>query len=173
MWILAAPGPNLAKRFTSYPAWSFSWRAASPRAQTLAASLAKARIGKLPHRPQALLLKQGDTLVLTRANTLGRPALYSKSGALLEPAQISVSLPEILDHAKVGDPVWFDDGKIGGVIRAVNTDSVSVEITQARPEGEKLGAEKGINLPETQIDIPALTDEDSAALPFIVEHADL
>jgi len=135
--------------------------------------LAKARIGKLPHRPQTLLLKQGDTLVLTRANTLGRPALYDKSGGLLEQAQISVSLPQILDHAKVGDPVWFDDGKIGGVIRAVNEDSVSVEIAQARPGGEKLGAEKGINLPETQIDIPALTDEDSAALPFIVEHADL
>jgi pyruvate kinase len=59
------------------------------------------------------------------------------------------------------------------MIRAVNPESVSVEITQARPEGEKLGAEKGINLPETQIDIPALTDEDSAALPFIVKHADL
>jgi pyruvate kinase len=135
--------------------------------------LAKARIGKLPHRPQTLLLKQGDTLILTRASTPGRPALYSKSGELLEPAQISVSLPQILDHAKVGDPVWFDDGKIGGVIRAVNKDSVSVEIAQARPGGEKLGAEKGINLPETQIDIPALTDDDSAALPFIVEHADL
>jgi len=135
--------------------------------------LATARIGKLPHRPQALLLKQGDTLVLTRANTLGRPALYGESGELLEPAQISVSLPEILDHAKVGDPVWFDDGKIGGAIRAINDDSVSVEISQARPQGEKLAAEKGINLPETQIDIPALTDEDSAALPFIVEHADL
>ena len=135
--------------------------------------LAKARIGKLPHRPQALLLMQGDTLVLTRANTLGKPALYDKSGAMLEPAQISVSLPEILDHAKVGEPVWFDDGKIGGVIRAVNNDSVSVEISQARPQGEKLAAEKGINLPETQIDIPALTEEDSAVLPFIVEHADL
>jgi len=135
--------------------------------------LAKARIGKLPHHPQTLMLKHGDTLVLTRANTLGRPALYSKFGELLEPAQISVSIPQILDRAKVGDPVWFDDGKIGGVIRAVNKESVSVEISQARPEGEKLGAEKGINLPETQIDIPALTDEDSAALPFIVEHADL
>jgi len=134
---------------------------------------AKARIGKLPHRPQTLLLKPGDTLVLTRANTSGKPALYSKSGQLLEPARISVSIPRILDHAKVGDPVWFDDGKIGSVIRAVNQESVSVEITQARPEGEKLGAEKGINLPETQIDIPALTEEDSAALPFIVEHADL
>jgi pyruvate kinase len=135
--------------------------------------LAKARIGELPHRPQTLLLKQGDTLVLTRASTPGRPALYSESGALLEPAQISVSIPQILDRAKVGDPVWFDDGKIGGVIRAVNKDSASVEIAQARAGGEKLGAEKGINLPETQIDIPALTDEDSAALPFIVEHADL
>jgi pyruvate kinase len=59
------------------------------------------------------------------------------------------------------------------VIRAVEPDTVSVEITQARPEGEKLGAEKGINLPETQIDIPALTGDDIAALPFVVEHANL
>ena len=144
----------------------------SPRTK-LRSVPARARIGKLPHRPQTLLLKPGDTLVLTRANTLGKPALHSKSGQLLEPAQVSVSIPQVLDRAKVGDPVWFDDGKIGGVIRAVNAESVSVEITQARPEGEKLGAEKGINLPETQIDIPALTEEDSAALPFIVEHADL
>jgi pyruvate kinase len=133
----------------------------------------RARIGKLPHRPQTLLLKPGDTLVLTRANIPGKPALHSKSGELLEPARISVSIPQVLDRAKVGDPIWFDDGKIGGVIRAVHQESVSVEITQARPDGEKLGAEKGINLPETQIDIPALTDDDSAALPFIVEHADL
>ena len=173
MWILAAPGPKLAKPFTSCPALELQQaRRNSPRAK-LRTVPAKARIGKLPHRPQTLLLKPGDTLVLTRANTLGRPALYGKSGELLEPAQISVSIPQILDHAKVGDPVWFDDGKIGSVIRSVNPDTVSVEITQARPEGEKLAAEKGINLPETQIDIPALTDDDSAALPFIVEHADL
>ncbi|MGB7463941.1 MAG: pyruvate kinase, partial [Candidatus Acidiferrum sp.] len=94
-------------------------------------------------------------------------------GQIVTPAQISVSLPQILDHAKSGDPIWFDDGKIGGVIRSVNSDSVSVEITQARPEGEKLGAEKGINLPETRIDIPALTPDDLEALKFIVQHADL
>jgi len=143
------------------------------RARGIHRVLAKARIGELRPRPQALLLKQGDTLILTRANALGKPALYTKSGELVRPAQISVSIPQILDHAKAGDPVWFDDGKIGGVIREVDKDSVSVEISQARPEGEKLAAEKGINLPETQIDLPALTEEDSAALPFIVEHADL
>jgi len=135
--------------------------------------LAKARIGKLPATAQTLLLKQGETLLLTRANEPGKPTAYSKSGQIVSPAQISVTLPQMLDHAKPGEPIWFDDGKIGGVIRAVNADYVSVEITQAREKGEKLGAEKGINLPETQIDIPALTDEDIAALPFIVEHADL
>jgi len=141
-------------------------------------SLGKASVGDLPHLPQTLLLKLGDTLLLTRSPSIGKPATYrkagnGKTGKLVAPAQISVSLPQILDHAKPGDPVWFDDGKIGGVIREVNAEMVSVEITQARPEGEKLGAEKGINLPETQIDIPALTSDDLEALKFIVEHADI
>ena len=130
-------------------------------------------IGKLPSLPQTLLLKPGDTLILSRGNTLGRPATYGKSGKLIAPAQIGVSLAQMLDHAKPGEPIWFDDGKIGGVFRSVNSDSATVEITQARPEGEKLGAEKGINLPETRIDIPALTPDDLEALKFIVPHADL
>jgi pyruvate kinase len=134
---------------------------------------ARTSIRKLPPLPQTLLLKPGDTLILSRTSKLGRPARYRKSGELIAPAQISVSLPEILDHAKPGEPVFFDDGKIGGVFRSVTPDSVTVEITQARPEGEKLGAEKGINLPETRIDIPALTDDDLEALKFIVQHADL
>ncbi len=132
-----------------------------------------ARIGKLPALPQTLLVKEGDTIILTRSDAIGQPATYDKAGRLLTQAQIGVTLPEILEHAKAGDPVWFDDGKIGGVIRTVNPDSVSVEITQARPEGEKLGAEKGINLPETQINIPALTAEDLEALTFVVQNADI
>jgi pyruvate kinase len=134
---------------------------------------ARTRIRKLPSLPQTLLLKPGDTLILSRGSTWGRPATYRKSGELIAPAQIGVSLPQMLDHAKPGEPVWFDDGKIGGVFRSVNPDSATVEITQARPQGEKLGAEKGINLPETQIDLPALTPADLDALKFIVQHADL
>ncbi|MGA8222418.1 MAG: pyruvate kinase [Candidatus Acidiferrales bacterium] len=134
---------------------------------------ALARVGKLPSLPQTLLLKTGDTLILRRASGLGRPAKYGTRGELIEPAQISVSLPEILDHAKPGEPIFFDDGKIGGVFRTVNSDGARVEIAQARPEGEKLGAEKGINLPETRIDVAALTADDLEALKFIVPHADL
>jgi pyruvate kinase len=134
---------------------------------------AETRVGKLPPLPQTLLLKPGDMLCLSRVNTLGTPARYSKTGKLVAPARIGVSLPQVLDHAKPGEPIWFDDGKIGGIFRSVNAESATVEITQARPQGETLGAEKGINLPETRIDIPALTSDDLEALKFIVQHADL
>jgi len=135
--------------------------------------IAEARISKLPPLPQTILLKPGDKLILMRDSMLGRPAAYRKTGEVLAPAQVSVSIRQILDHAKPGEPISFDDGKIGGVIRSVNPLSVIVEITHARPEGEKLGAEKGINLPDTRIDVPALTPEDIEALKFIVQHADL
>jgi len=141
--------------------------------RTARRKLASTHVGKLPHLPQTLLVKPGDTLVLNRERVLGSPAAYSKGGEQISPAQVGVSLPEMLDHVKPGDPVWFDDGKIGGVIRSVAAHTVSVEIVQARPEGERLGAEKGINLPETRIDIPALTADDLEALKFIVQHADL
>ena len=134
---------------------------------------ARTNVPKLPPLPQTLLLKPGDRLIVSRSIALGRPTTYHRSGELLAPAQIGVSLPQMLDHAKPGDPIWFDDGKIGGVLRSVSPDGAIVEITQARPEGEKLGAEKGINLPETRIDIPALTPDDLEALKFIVQHADL
>ncbi|HUK29762.1 MAG TPA: pyruvate kinase, partial [Candidatus Acidoferrum sp.] len=134
---------------------------------------AHCKIGKLPSLTQTLLLRTGDTLVLHKEKVMGKPAKRLKSGELIAPAEIGVTLPEMLDKAKPGEPVWFDDGKIGGVIRSVNPKSVTVEITQARPEGEKLGAEKGINLPETRIDIEALTPDDLEALKFIVKHADL
>jgi len=60
---------------------------------------------------------------------------------------------------------------IGGVIRKCS-DKVSVEITQARPQGEKLGAEKGINVPRATAVILSY-DEDLKALPFVVKNADI
>lgn len=131
------------------------------------------RVGPLPRIAQRLLLKQGDSLLLMRAGTLGRAAKYDRRKRLIRPATIGVTLPEFFEHAKPGEPIWLDDGKIGGVIRSVDDATITVEITQARPEGEKLGAEKGINLPDTRLTMGALTSEDVKTLKFIVGHADL
>lgn len=133
----------------------------------------KGCVGPLSPRTQRLLLKLGETLILTRSAQPGKPAQRDEEGHVIAPAQIGITLPNFLDHAKAGEQIWFDDGKIGGVIRSVNKSDVHVEITQARIEGEKLGEGKGINLPDTRIDMPALTVEDLEHLKFIVEHADL
>jgi pyruvate kinase len=133
----------------------------------------QARLGSLPKKPQVLHLKAGDTLLLTRSLDPGNPAKMDKQNHVVSPARIGVTLPEFFDHVKPGEPVWFDDGKIGGIIRSAGTDGLEVEITQARPSGEKLGSDKGINLPESDLRVSALTPDDRKALQFIVKHADL
>jgi len=132
-----------------------------------------ARIEDLPAEPQPIRLKSGDLLVLTPKPDPGRPSVYDSDGKLLQPATIGVSLPEIFSDVRSGESIWFDDGKIGGVVRSVNTDAIEVEITKARPKGENLWADKGINLPDSKLTLPALTEEDISRLPFIAAHADL
>ncbi|MGZ5538532.1 MAG: pyruvate kinase, partial [Chthoniobacterales bacterium] len=120
-----------------------------------------------------ILLKPNDTLVLTCAATPGHPAVYNQKGQVVLPARIACTLPQVLADLHPREPIWFDDGKIGGVIESVTADEVKVRITVARPEGEKLGPDKGINLPKSKIRLPALTDKDIADLSFVVKHADI
>jgi pyruvate kinase len=131
------------------------------------------RIGPMPPAPQTLLLKKGERLVLTRSLEPGQPAKYDEKRQLVSPARIGVTLSEFFDCVRADEPIWFDDGKIGGIVRDVGPDEVSVEITHAPASGAKLGAEKGINVPETDLRIASLTPDDKKALDFIVKHADL
>jgi pyruvate kinase len=133
----------------------------------------QARVGTIPAKQQTLRLKLGDTLFLTRSLDPGRPPQRDSKDKLTTPAQIGVTLPEFFDGVKAGEPIWLDDGMIGGVIRRVAHGKVSVEITQARPQGEKLGAEKGINVPGSRLQLSSLTSEDLKALSFVVKNADI
>jgi pyruvate kinase len=133
----------------------------------------RAQVGAIPPKEEALRLKLGDTLILTRSQDPGLPAQYDDKKKLIRPAQVGVSLSEFFDSVQPGEPIWLDDGKIGGAVRTVSPESVTVEITQARPSGEKLGSEKGINVPESVLRLPALTKDDLEALKFVVKNADL
>lgn len=133
----------------------------------------RTQVGGIPPKEQSLRLKLGDTLVLTKSLRPGRSSRYNKKGKLIGPAQIGVSLPEFFNSVRPGEPIWLDDGKIGGVIKDVHPENVCVEITQARISGEKLGPEKGINVPETVLRLSALTKEDVETLKFVVENADI
>ena len=133
----------------------------------------RCRIGEIPRLPQPIILKVGDVLHLLPTHDIGFAAPRDEHGCYLQPPSISITLPEIFSDVRTGEKIWFDDGKIGGVIRSADKNRITVEITKASPKGEKLNADKGINLPDTELQLPALTAEDIARLPFFARTADL
>jgi len=158
--------------------WADSQRTAyiTPRTGLQIGCGTRARVARavaIPALEQTLRLCPGDTLVLTRGLKPGAPARYDAKGNLIAPAHIGITLPEFFDCVRAGEPVWFDDGKIGGVVSEAGADKVTVSITHARPSGERLAAEKGVNVPETNLRLPPLTAADVKLLKFIVEHADM
>jgi pyruvate kinase len=74
---------------------------------------------------------------------------------------------------QAGDRVWLDDGKIGGVVVANDHAEIHVNVTHAPPDGARLRAEKGINFPDTELGLAALTDKDRADLRSVVGFADM
>lgn len=122
-------------------------------------------IGELPEVRQHLYIRTGDRIHLLRDM---RPQPATQSG----PHRIGCSLEAAFTDAEARQRILFDDGKIAGVIEAVTPDEILVEVLRAGVDGVKLRAEKGINLPDTTLRIPALTDEDRAHLPFVAQHAD-
>jgi pyruvate kinase len=127
----------------------------------------------LPPAENAIALHVGDLLIVTRDQEPGRPTTCDSAGHVLTPAMIGCTIPEVFHDVRPGEPIRFDDGKIGGVIEAVEESQVLVRITQARLSGAKLQANKGINLPESKLELAALNDKDLRDLAFVVQHADL
>lgn len=132
-----------------------------------------AAVGALSSVENAISLQQDDLLILTRDLNPGRLATYDSSGQVLTPAQIGCSIPEVFEDVQSGEAIWFDDGKIGGVVEKVEESRVQVRINQARLQGEKLQGDKGINLPESDLRLTAMTAKDLEDLAFVAEHADV
>lgn len=130
-------------------------------------------------QPGALHLCPGDTLHLTKPHGDGavwlpvNEAQDSLGDGLGDGLQIACTLPQVIDQAKVGERIWFDDGRMGGVIREKHPDYLTIDITQARESGEKLSGDKGINLPDSQLDLPPLTDKDLNDLGVMAPYADM
>ena len=80
-----------------------------------------------------------------------RPATQDSNGRVLTPASIACTLPEVFDDVCSGERVWLDDGAIGGVVQNIQPDRVIVKIDFAGADGSKLRADKGINLPDSNL----------------------
>jgi pyruvate kinase len=129
-------------------------------------------VGEFLPIEQFIILKPGDRLIIHKDPQYGEPAKCDEHGNLMRQAHISCTMPEIFEDVKRGEPILFDDGKIEGVIENVRKDKFTVKITNAREQGSRLRAGKGINLPFTKLSFSGLTQKDRNDLRYIVEHAD-
>lgn len=130
-------------------------------------------VGKLPPTENRIFLRPGDQLVIHRDPTPGRPPMYDGAGKVLNPASIGCTIPEVFEEVRSGDSIWFDDGKIGGVVEKIERARAFVRVTHASAAGERLRSNKGINLPDSNLRLPALTADDLKNLNFVAEHADV
>ncbi len=130
-------------------------------------------VGELIPLEEKILLRIGDQLVIHKKDAPGVPARINEDGTVIKPACISCPLEEIFTDTKTGEPVLLDDGKIEGFIEKIDTDKLIVRITWANDKGSTLRADKGINLPESELKLRGLTEKDKEDFKFIAKHADV
>jgi len=135
--------------------------------------VAEFSLGDLPGVTAPIPLLAGETLVLTRDDAAGRAAVRDASGNVVRPAQIHCTLAAAFERVRVGDRVWLDDGKIGGTVISNDGERIDLTVTQVPPDGGRLRAEKGINFPDTELGLDALTEKDLADLREVVQFADV
>ena len=124
-------------------------------------------VAGIPPIALRLSLRAGDRVVLTTDLT---PVDLPEPGA---DTRLGCTLPQAVDALRPGDAVLFDDGAIRAQVETVREGEATLRVEHTKPGGQRLGSEKGINLPDTDVPLTALTPEDDAQLPFIAQHADL
>jgi len=113
----------------------------------------KLRVGAMANG--AIELHAGDLLTITTDEVAGRPGL------------VSTSYRQFPQDVKKGELVLLDDGKLR--LEVVGTDG-RTEVTTRVIHGGTLSANKGINLPNTRVSLPCLTEKDRADLEFALMH---
>lgn len=111
----------------------------------------KLRVGKI--KDNALPLKSGDVITLVNEEVLGTME------------KIYMSYEEFAEDCNVGERIMMDDGKlVFEVIETNKKDTVRLKCLH----GGVLSSNKGVNLPDTQVKLPALTEKDIEDLNFIL-----
>ncbi|WP_375583700.1 pyruvate kinase [Cyclobacterium xiamenense] len=112
----------------------------------------KIRVGEVENN--GVLIKQGDPITITNEPVMGNASLVST---------VYQNLP---NDVVQGDRILIDDGNLELVV--LKTDGKNVDCTVVH--GGILKSRKGINLPNTKISAPSLTEKDLVDLEFGLEN---
>ncbi|HNN72637.1 MAG TPA: pyruvate kinase [Ferruginibacter sp.] len=113
----------------------------------------KLRVGDLENG-QIELVEGNDLTITTEKMTGTREKVY-------------VSYPHLTKDVKVDERIFLDDGKMEVKVKKVlNEKEILVNITI----GGTLLPKKGVNLPDSELTMPAMTEKDFTDLNFIIEN---
>jgi pyruvate kinase len=104
----------------------------------------------------------GAPIKLDKGDTL---TIVMNAAFVATPLRVGTTWPSMAGDVQVGDRVLFADGALSGNVSAVRQPQEGeAEVDVAIDAGGMLGAHKGINLPHSNIQAPALTNKDRADL---------
>lgn len=113
----------------------------------------KLRVGEIENGKMPL--RKGDILTFVNEPCIGNSE------------KIYMSYKQFAKDVKVGEKVLIDDGNVQLLVKETNgVDTVKLEVLY----GEFLSSRKGVNLPQTNVSLPSLTEKDLRDLDFILEH---
>lgn len=113
----------------------------------------KLRVGEMENG--GIDVERGDVLTFTNEKLVGNKD------------RIYVSYQGLHKDVKLGNKILIDDGKIEVQVKDIlKNGDVQVQVTL----GGRLSSKKGVNLPDTKISLPALTEKDLVDLDFIIDQ---
>ncbi len=113
----------------------------------------KIRIGKIEN--DGFAIEKGDEILFVNKAFLGNKE------------RVSISYEQFPLDANPGEKILLDDGNV--IMEVVETNSVDT-VKMRVLYGSRLSSNKGVNLPETSVSIPCLTEKDLIDLDYICTH---
>jgi len=113
----------------------------------------KLRIGEVENNSVELV--PGKQLVFTTEKMIGNAE------------RVYITYPEFPKDVKPGENILIDDGKL--ILRTLSTNGKD-EVIAVVEHGGILSSKKGVNLPNTKVSLPCLTEKDKKDLEFAVRH---
>ncbi|MNU30914.1 Pyruvate kinase [compost metagenome] len=114
----------------------------------------KLRIGEMENN--GVFFDEGDVITFTNELCVGNKE------------QVYMSYTEFAKDVKVGETVLLDDGKIETKVEEIYAAEGKVKARVIN--AGILSSKKGVNLPDTAVSIPSLTEKDLRDLDFIIEQ---
>ncbi len=112
----------------------------------------KLRVGKM--QEGGVPLEPGQVIILTPEPILG------------EPGRIPIQNPELPRMVRPGERILLDDGLLELVVEGTDGHTIQARVVV----GGILEDNKGMNLPDTELDLPSITEKDKQDVTFALEH---